>query len=167
MKAYAPTVAFPEPVDCPFEDFVYMASLLKANIITALPHEREPIQYLRRLDSICGKRESATFTDHIPSQLERLFLTVLQDFDNVPQDEKDTAVKMVKGFVLGRLTQFGGTLQKIIDAGFHSGVDQRTLEIFNEKADALRQYISAVSSSQALGSAAAVSASAGMTKKCN
>ena len=139
IKCYAPTVKLPRPVNCPFEDFVYMSALLEAKSITALHAEYEPIQYLRRSTSICGQRKSKNFTHDIPSQLLKFFDTVLKHSMN--QKDQLQKVEMAKGFVFRKLDQYAGVLEKIVATNSHPDINQKTLEIYRKKATAIEKYI--------------------------
>ena len=139
VKCYAPTVVLPQPINCPFEDFVYMASLLEVNTITALPAENEPIQYLRRSNSICGQRKSKNFTNDIPNQLTKFFDVVLEN--SMHQKDQLQKVEMAQKFVSRKLMQYLDILEKIIEAKSNANIDQKTLEIYRKKGAAIEKYI--------------------------
>lgn len=141
VKCYAPTVKLPIPLDCAFEDFVYMAALLEANVITALPAENEPIQYLRRSSSICGQRKSKHFTDDIPNQLKRFFDAVLES--NWDGKDRLQKIKLAQEFVSRKLKQYSETLEKIVETKSHSGIDQKTFELYRKKAEEIGKYVQA------------------------
>jgi glycosyltransferase involved in cell wall biosynthesis len=138
-KAYAPTVAFPRPFNGPFQDFVYMAALLNAEKVTALSPEREPIQYLRRSDSICGKRKSTNFTDDVPNQLKQFFNTVFEQSKHKPG--RLQKVMMAEGFVSRKLQQYLRTLEKIIEEKSYLEIDDKTLQIYLKKVNELDDYV--------------------------
>ena len=139
VKCYAPTVNLPQPIDCPFEDFVYMAALLEVNVITALPTENKSIQYLRRSTSICGKRKSKHFTNDIPDQLTKFFNTVLEH--SMYNNEQSKKLQMAKNFVLRKLEQYLDILQKTIKAKSDPDINQNTLKIYRQKAEIIENYI--------------------------
>ncbi len=138
-KAYAPTVKLPIPDNCPFEDFVYMAALLNANRITALPAKREPIEHLRRSTSICGKRMSKNFTHDIPAQLMRFFKIILED--NQTKKERLQQLKMAQNFVSRKLEQYTATLTKIVETKSYAGIDQKTLYVYRKKSAELEKIM--------------------------
>jgi len=142
VKVYAPWVVLPEPLNYPFEDFVYMAALLNVERITALPSERKPIQYLRRSDSICGQRSPENFEIHIPDQQQKFFDTV----DDHSRDQKDRVqkLKVAEELVLDRLHAYATTLDTILERGTHPTVTQATKEAYNKKAGILRQHVRSV-----------------------
>lgn len=139
VKCYAPTVVLPQPINCPFEDFVYMASLLNVNTITALPAENEPIQYLRSSNSICGQRKSKNFTDDIPNQLAKFFDVVLKN--SMHKKDQLQKVQMAQKFVSRKLMQYLDILEKIIETKSNAEINQKTLEIYRKKGAAIEKYI--------------------------
>lgn len=141
VKAYAPTVQFPQPADCPFEDFVYMATLLKARKITALPADKEPIQYLRRSDSICGQRKAINFTQDIPTQLKKFFDTVLEQSKHASPEEKNQKRKLAQEFVHKKIEQYFSTLKTILENKSYPEINAETFVIYQEKVTELKEYM--------------------------
>lgn len=139
VKCYAPTVQLPQPLNLPFEDFVYMAALLEANNITALPATNEPIQYLRRKDSVCGQRKSNNFTNDIPYQLKKFFDTVLEH--SMHQQDQLQKLQMAKSFVSKKLIQYLELLEKIVEAKHNPEINQNTLKIYQQKAQYLEKHV--------------------------
>lgn len=137
-KCYGPNIVFPKPLECPFQDFVYMSALLEAKAITALPAEYEPAQYLCRADSIRGQRKSKHFTDDIPNQLRKFFDTVLENSQGTEQLQKLT---MAQGFVVRKLDQYLDTLEKIVKTKSHQGIDQNVLDVYRTKMTHLKNYM--------------------------
>lgn len=126
VKCYSPEVTLSDPVNCPFEDFVYMAALLQVDKITALEASYQPIQYLRRSTSICGQRKRETFLEHIPAQLNRFFDVVLANSADTPQ--RDKKVRMAFEFVKGKFAQYKTLLMGIIEKNSHPDITQSVLE---------------------------------------
>ncbi|MCD6046427.1 MAG: glycosyl transferase family 2 [Gammaproteobacteria bacterium] len=139
IKCYAPTVNIPEAVDCPFEDFVMMATLLFVNKITALPPEKKPIQYLRRSTSICGQRSPENFTQHIPAQLKRFFETVCENIHLDPDREKKLA--MAVEFVNNKLEQYSQTLSTLVESHVNTSFNLNALGDYKSAAESLREFI--------------------------
>ncbi len=139
VKCYAPTVKLPETADCPFEDFVYMAALLEASRITALPVECEPIQYLRRSTSICGQRKPENFTHHIPRQLRKFFDTVFEQSKDTPEHLQK--LKLAQGFVEAKFNQYSLTLENIITAKTYPTINQAVLELFLKEGAETKSHI--------------------------
>jgi glycosyltransferase involved in cell wall biosynthesis len=108
VKAYGPTVDFPTPLEENFEDFVYMAVLLSAKKITALPSTYSPLTYVRRAQSITGKRTQKTFTD-VLAQLER-FVTCLDDVT------RSQFASEIQAFVLRKVNQYREILKQRLAA---------------------------------------------------
>ena len=139
VKCYAPTVQLPQPLNFPFEDFVYMAALLEVNNITALPAKNKPIQYLRRSNSVCGQRKSNNFINDIPYQLKKFFDTVLER--SMHQQHQLQKLQMAKSFVSKKLTQYLKLLEKIVKAKHNPEINQNTLNIYRQKIQYLEKYI--------------------------
>lgn len=139
-KAYAPTVKWPKPADCPFEDFAYMANLLTVKSITALPAIREPIQYLRRSSSICGQRKSENFTQHIPMQL-KCFFNIICENTNDAEEEHFRKLRLAQHFITRKLDQYTDTLNNIIKTQSFPDINQQTLKIFKQHAEGLRELM--------------------------
>lgn len=91
VKGYR-KIKWPEPLDCPYEDFVYMAALFEADKITALPSSLEPIEYLRRSNSITGRRTEKTFFS-VLAQLERFLLEISPEKRALHKEKIDALVK--------------------------------------------------------------------------
>ena len=146
-KCYAPTVAsLPESANYPFHDFVAMAALLQVNRITALkPGLDLPcIEYLRRSDSICGKRTAENFTLHIPEQLKRFLAAVVELPDSDAHRAKKVELAMT--FVAKKLDQYENTLKGIIKTNKSSaiekpypGIDESTLDSYLKEAKSIRE----------------------------
>jgi glycosyltransferase involved in cell wall biosynthesis len=138
-KCYAPTINLPTPADCPFEDFVYMAALLEAKRVTVLPPDLEPVQFLRRSDSITGQRKESNFTHDIPTQLKRFFDSVYASRAKQPDFEK--YLLMAQNFVSAKFAQYTMTLEKLIATGY-PGLDQATMTAYKLKVEQCSAYIS-------------------------
>lgn len=138
-KAYAPWIEWPKPEDYPFEDFVYMAILLQAKSITALPGNIEPIEYLRRSTSVCGQRRSENFTLHIPTQLKLFFETVQQQC--ATETGYIDRLELAKHFVTRKLEQYEQTLNNIIKAKTYPDIDDKTREIYKQRANEIHAFM--------------------------
>lgn len=122
-------ITFPQSAACPYEDFAYMAALLNASKITAFASEYKPIQYLRRANSITGKRSAATF---------EAVLTQLQMFvDQVDADKKIIYHDMIKAFVRRKIEQYENLLIQLISAKQHVDLSEETLEVYQKRAGQL------------------------------
>ncbi|WP_419420630.1 glycosyltransferase family 2 protein [Legionella sp. D16C41] len=129
IKCYAPTISLPKPEKYPFEDFVYMSALLKANRITALPPQIEIINYLRRSTSTCGKRTPENFLIHIPAQLKCLMESIFEDKNN---DENTIKIaKMATEFIARKINQYRNTLENLIKAKTDPAFDFELLKKFD------------------------------------
>lgn len=138
-KCYAPTAKLEAPDNCPFEDFIFMTALLEANTITALPAEKEPIEYLRRSTSVCGQRTRKNFTHDVPVQLLKFFNVVVKSEDRTP--ERLQKLKMAQGFVSRKLAQYRRVLNNIVQDHSFPGIGQKTIQIYNKRADILEGYV--------------------------
>ena len=118
-------ITFPQPAMCPYEDFAYMAALLNASKITAFASDYKPIRYLRRSNSITGKRSAATF---------EAVLTQLQMFvDQVDADKKIIYHDMVTSFVQRKIEQYENLLIQLISAKQHLDLSEETLEVYRKR----------------------------------
>lgn len=140
-KCYAPTIKIPEPANCPYEDLVYMASLLQAKSITALPAERTPIEYLRRSTSICGQRTHRNFEHDIPIQLKLFFDLVCDDYKKTGRSWNK--LTMAQNFVNQKFELYTLTLQNLLAAAtpVFPSITRETLTVFQEKKSELNRYI--------------------------
>ena len=138
-KCYAPTVFLPTPKNCPFEDFVYVASLLEAKLITALDAKYEPILYLRRSTSICGNRSSENFTDHIPIQLKTFFEEVLHK--GMGQSTYFQKLQLAQKFINTKLIQYTKTLDDIVESKTYPSLNQETVKLFTQKKTELSRWV--------------------------
>ena len=132
VKCYAPTVQLPQPADCPFEDFVFMAALLNAHRITALPADYMPIEYLRRSTSVCGQRKAQHFTHDIPLQLKTFFDAVYELNKN--GDGYKQKVQMARDFVEAKLAQYENLLPTLIKTGDYPEITNEILVAYQEAA---------------------------------
>lgn len=128
-KCYAPSVTLPKPANYPFEDFVYMAALLNAEKITALPPDQEPFQYSRRATSICGQRQPENFTIHIPTQLIRFFDIVEERFGFSRKRDHMQRIILAQDYVDDSLKKYGGMLNMLIKENL-PGFTAETLNAF-------------------------------------
>lgn len=135
-KCYAPTVELPTPDDCPFEDFVYMAALLKAKKVVAFDPQKYPFQYTRHATSICGNRLPENFTTHIPRQLVR-FYNIMKDCHDDTQQ-----LALAEKYIQDMLRKYGKILHALIKEK-RPGFTTKTLEKFN------RVYVEYFSSNSA------------------
>jgi len=130
-KCYAPSIDLPAAENCSYEDFVYMAALLRAKKITALPKDYMPIKYLRRSSSICGQRTHSTFATEIPKQLAKFFTTVSDDSihdDNLIRAKK---MRMAQMFVSNKISQYKNMLDNFVTNNTWSNINEKTQEAFN------------------------------------
>jgi hypothetical protein len=132
----------PQPEDCPFEDFVYMASLLEVQTITALPSEYEPIQYLRRSSSICGQRTVRHFTNDIPVQLRKFFKVVLEKSQDTK--EQPRKLQMAKEFIDLKLSQYERSLGSLIEAKSQPGIMPEVLLLYLTEVKELKNYVESI-----------------------
>ncbi len=137
-KCYAPTITLPKPANRPFQDFVYMAALLEAKTITALPAEYKGIEYLRRSSSICGRRTNRTFTEDIPIQLLKFFDTVLVQSNN--SENELQKVTMAQEFVLRKLDDYSNLLNNLIKDKTFPDINDKTRVIYRDKIMFLEKY---------------------------
>ena len=138
-KCYAPSVKLPESENCPFEDFVSMAALICANVITTINPEILPIQYLRRSTSICGQRTPENFTIHIPMQMKQFFKAVLEStLDDEHQMEK---LQIAAQFTVYKLEQYTHTLQDIVESRTRTDIQEPVLIAYKEAAEHVQQFI--------------------------
>jgi len=112
-------IPFPQPADCPYEDFVYMAALLNASKITSFPSDYKPIQYLRRSHSITGQRSAATFVEEVDSSKR------IECFD------------MVKAFLLRKINQYENLLKQLISTKQYPDLTEETLKEYQIRATQL------------------------------
>jgi glycosyltransferase involved in cell wall biosynthesis len=133
-KCYAPSIVLPEPEMYPFEDFVFMAAILKAKRLTSLPPSIPIIRYLRRSTSYCGRRTVDNFLLHIPKQLSRFYQVVGEDKPSDPSNEK--RLTMAKAFVIKKLHQYETTLTSLVQsqqyAEFNEDIIQKYKELMME-----------------------------------
>lgn len=139
IKCYAPTVTFPEPEHYPFQDFVYMATLLEAHLITALDPSFRPIQYTRRSSSICGQRTPENFTLHLPAQLRKFFDVVLEQSAGTKTHSQK--LNVAQEFVISKLDQYGDLLKALVEAKSHPGIDEEVRRIYMQKEEELKSYM--------------------------
>lgn len=125
-------IHWPTPLNAPYEDFVYMAALLRANQITALPSSYKPIQYLRRSNSITGHRTAKTFTA-VADQLERFVHEVS------PENRKLHKDKIVS-FLTRKISQYETLLQKFVDSKDHPDITEKTLFEYRTKTSKLVSF---------------------------
>ncbi|STX52014.1 glycosyl transferase, family 2 [Legionella busanensis] len=128
-KCYAPTITLPKTEKYPFEDFVYMSALLKANRITTLPPQIEIINYLRRSTSICGQRTPENFLVHIPAQL-KCFMKNVFEGKNCDEDTIKK-VEMAADFISRKMNQYRKTLENLIIAKTDPAFDFKLLKKFD------------------------------------
>jgi len=147
-KCYAPTVSLPLPANCPFGDFVYMASLLKVKTITALSAERAPIEYLRRSSSICGQRTAKNFEYDVPTQLREFFKAVC--LQSLHDPKRLCKLMMAKNFIEKKIDQYELTLNNAIQAKFFLSINDSTLVNFLIEAEKLKKEIHATLTSAQL-----------------
>ncbi len=140
IKCYAPSVCLPEAADCPFEDFVSMAALIQANKITALDPAREPIRYLRRSTSICGRRVPENFTFHIPTQLERFFDVIVAG--SIKDEYRVEKIQMAQQFVLFKLDQYTATLDNLVKSHSRDDINESTLAAYQDFAEKIKSRMS-------------------------
>lgn len=138
-KCYGPRMSLPVSADCPYEDFVYMAALLQANRITALLPSYEPITYLRRSTSICGRRIPENFSHDIPVQLLKFFETV----NNSHDPQRHQKLIMVQSFVISKLNSYQCMLQKFVADKSFEKIDESTLAAFNKQAECIKSFMQA------------------------
>ena len=138
-KCYAPSVKLPESENCPFEDFVSMAALICANVITVINPEILPIQYLRRSTSICGQRTPENFTIHIPMQMKRFFEAVLES--TLDDDHQMEKLQMAVQFTVHKFEQYTNTLQHIVESKTHADIQEPILMAYKEAAERVGQFI--------------------------
>jgi len=138
-KCYAPSAKLPESENYPFEDFVSMAALICANVITVINPEILPIQYLRRSTSICGQRTPENFTLHIPMQMKRFFEAVLES--TLEDDHQMDKLQMAVQFIDHKFDQYTETLQRIVDSHRHADIQEPVLVAYKKAAECVRQFI--------------------------
>lgn len=139
IKCYAPSVKLPGSADCTFEDFVFMAALLSAKVITTIDPERLPIQYLRRSTSICGQRNPENFTLHIPIQMRRFFEAVL---DASKEDyHKIEKLHMAAQFTLYKFDQYTTTLQSLVESRAREDIQEPVLRAYVDAAENVRKFV--------------------------
>lgn len=127
-KVYGPRIRPAKPHDFPYPDFVYMATLLQVNKITAMPSFYEPVEYLRRADATTGRRTAENFIFHIPAQLERFFKTVLaHDRNNIRK------IELAAWFVRRKLNQYSLLLDKIVNEGHIPTINVNTRSLFQRE----------------------------------
>jgi len=119
-------IKIPQPAKCPYEDFVYMAVLLNASKITSFPAYYKPIRYLRRAQSITGKRSAATF-DAVLTQLE----TFIKEVDSIKKIEY---YFMIKAFLERKIDQYEDLLKQLVSEKQHSDLTEKTLEAYQKRA---------------------------------
>lgn len=122
-------IKIPQPAKCPYEDFVYMATLLNASRITSFPADYKPIRYLRRAQSITGKRSAATF-DAVLTQLE----TFIKEVDSSKKVEYHY---MIIAFLQRKIDQYENLLKELVVARQHSDLTEETLEAYQQRATQL------------------------------
>ncbi len=109
-----------------YEDFVYMAALLRAKKIAAMPSSYKPITYLRRAHSITGQRTAKSFFD-VLKQLEK-FIAV------VPEKEREKYKNQINDFVKRKIDQYRAILKTLVGSADHNDITPEVLDLYNKKA---------------------------------
>jgi len=112
-------INWPKPLNCPYEDFVYMAALFNAKKITALSSSYKPVEYLRRSNSITGHRTEKTFIA-VTTQLERFVHEISPENRNLHKD------KILK-FIKRKLLQYEKLLETLVNSRDHPDTTEETL----------------------------------------
>jgi glycosyltransferase involved in cell wall biosynthesis len=128
-KGYSSKVKFAEPANAPYEDFVYMANLLTAKKITAMPSSYKPVQFLRRSSSTTGKRTAQSFFD-VLSQLTKFK-------DSIPSDLKVIYKNEANSFVERKVLQYRQILKNIVDSSGRPDIDETILSKYDEESKKL------------------------------
>lgn len=112
-----------------YEDFVYMAALFQVDNITAFDPSYKPISYLRRSQSVTGKRTPAHFYNDVVQQLVT-FKSNLKDLS----PSKQNAVNL---FISSKLKQYRSLLINLINVRTE-GFSEEDLKNFEEASNILK-----------------------------